>query len=812
MTLPIKLKRGLKANLPSAASAGEPLFTTDTHELFVGTGESVVPIAASDPTLANRVEELEMNRSTISSTYSEEFDTLTYVDSERTTAGIVGGRVTPTVTPDFTEDFSTTNYYDASNSLGVTVDTTNRLIRNSAGIKNGIFYAKPITIPNTSKVTINAVANEPSAYAFSEATRFSYSGSVFSQPMGFTDRTNRTWKVALVNGKGIYAKVTNPDGSLAFERTILPFTGNTHTLPFQSIDYVVDYNNRVWFSISHASLDGVIGSVNSDGTTFKDWSPIYLGSFEVVATSLTVDRQNRIWVFHSVYEYTRIHVFNNDGSLVKDLANILSSGTTSYLRSTYDPIRNQIAVAVINSNAFKVILLDSAFRIVRNVNITVGGGHDGSLDMMYDSDLDRYIAIQTIYTSATTSYTVKLYSLHPETLAQTTTVANINANWVSRLVADGSNYHFVYSSNAELNKYYLTTFKASDLSVIDSSVTVSTYAGKHFPFKDSNGVLRSLSLTSRYETNQAIDEYTFGASKATVTLEVTNNNGLDWINALPGEEVTFQTPSTSLLIRARLDSPTTNLSPELYGYRVITGTLSGEVIQEFVSTKLPSVSPIAHASLTADQTLQEGSIDWYLSNDGGATWESAVLGRKHSFKNPLYADLRVKAVITSPSGSVKSPAISGYTLTSSNLLLTPAKTGTNLTATMSADQTLSAPDTFTKINFNTTTEDGLQEFDKNQSRFVVKAPGDYLIIGSARIKSPTSSPNELQLEVRINGERHKVLSSIVSYSNHAWCLNGSSIVRLQPGDYVELFGYSFSANGVIEALPTYSYFQIKQLW
>lgn len=805
MTLPIKLKRGLKANLPLAASAGEPLFTTDTHELFVGTGESVVPIAASDPALANRVEELEMHRSTVTNAYSEEFDTLTYIDSEKTTAGIVGGRVSPTVTPDFTEDFSTANYFDESNSMGITLDTNNRLIKNSTGLKNGIFCAKPITIPNTNKVTINSVVNEPSAYAFSEAIRFSYSGSVFSQPMGFTDRTNRTWKVALINNIGVYAKVINSDGSLSFEGTILPFKGTTHTMPFQSIDYVVDYNNRVWLSISRYGLGGFVGAVNSDGTTFLDWYAIYSGSTNVVATSMTLDRQNRIWVFHSVGSFTRLHVFHSDGSLVKDLTNIPNTGSSIRLCSSYDPIRNQIALAMRVDSFFKIILFSSSFEIVKTLNISTA--NNSSLDMTYETRLDKYIAILTNTTSST-----KLFSFHPETLAQTTSMMNINADWVSRLVPDGPNFHFIYSSNAELNKYYLATFKAADLSIIDTSVTVSSYAGKHFPFKDSNGILRTLSLTTRYDANQAVDEYSFGASKATITLAVTNNNGRDWINAIPGEEVTFQTPSTSLLLRARLDSPTATLSPELYGYRVVTGPLSGEVRQEFVSTKLPSVSPIAHASLTADQTLQEGSIDWYLSNNGGETWESTVLGNKHSFKNPLYADLRVKAVITSPSGSVKFPAISGYTITSSNLLLNPAKTGTNLTATMTTDQTLTAADTFTKINFNTTTHDELQEFDKNQSRFIPKAPGNYLIIGSARIQSPTTSPNGLNLEVRINGERHKVLNSIVSYSNHAWCLNGSCFVRLQPGDYVELFGYSFFANGVIEALPTNSYFQIKQLW
>ena len=44
----IQFKRGLKADLPTSASAGEPLFTTDTYELFVGTGTSIVPVVGVD--------------------------------------------------------------------------------------------------------------------------------------------------------------------------------------------------------------------------------------------------------------------------------------------------------------------------------------------------------------------------------------------------------------------------------------------------------------------------------------------------------------------------------------------------------------------------------------------------------------------------------------------------------------------------------------------------------------------------------------------------------------------------------------------
>jgi hypothetical protein len=44
MAQQIQLKRGLKANIPASAAAGEPILTTDTHELSIGTGSAVTPV------------------------------------------------------------------------------------------------------------------------------------------------------------------------------------------------------------------------------------------------------------------------------------------------------------------------------------------------------------------------------------------------------------------------------------------------------------------------------------------------------------------------------------------------------------------------------------------------------------------------------------------------------------------------------------------------------------------------------------------------------------------------------------------------
>ena len=42
-----KFKRGLKQNLPVTAQVGMPLWCTDTHELYIGTGSGVAKIGDS---------------------------------------------------------------------------------------------------------------------------------------------------------------------------------------------------------------------------------------------------------------------------------------------------------------------------------------------------------------------------------------------------------------------------------------------------------------------------------------------------------------------------------------------------------------------------------------------------------------------------------------------------------------------------------------------------------------------------------------------------------------------------------------------
>ena len=49
----IQVKRGLVANKPASAAAGEPVYTTDTQNLYFGTGAAVVPLKIDAANVTN---------------------------------------------------------------------------------------------------------------------------------------------------------------------------------------------------------------------------------------------------------------------------------------------------------------------------------------------------------------------------------------------------------------------------------------------------------------------------------------------------------------------------------------------------------------------------------------------------------------------------------------------------------------------------------------------------------------------------------------------------------------------------------------
>ncbi|GED60267.1 hypothetical protein ABER61_27675 [Brevibacillus formosus] len=832
MTIPIKFKRGKETNLPSSAPAGEPLFTTDTHKLFIGTGTGIISVGA-DPALKDRIDSIEKQRSTITYTHHEDFSNRSRIDFDKTTAAVRTNEVRVAKTASFQESFENTNYYDKINSSNILFDTSTQKAALAPGNLEGILYSKPIPVKNSDTVTINANTVLPSTMAFSHSERLTNDDTrSYFQPIAFTDRTNRTWHVAFLKTEGVYYRVENPDGSLAFEKiSPTPFSSDfdpasSYGSFVSNVSFVVDYNNRVWLGVptskNNYSRHLYLGCINSDGSFIKDWRIISTaGSADLYykSSSLCVDKNNHIW-FGWTYGSMSTYVIKFDSEMNILIPAFPLPGTNSFayghlisLNLFYDNAQEAI-VSIHHTDSksgvylTKISLTGAPIQTIKQLTIQ---HFTDSLATYFDPDT-RKIIIAAVRNASPRSIYVCTIDPVSGTLLQAKALTR-TADRIHSLVKDGNTYRFTYDTQLT-GKICSLSVNADTLEIADDETIVTNFNGSlSYVYKDSNQNIRCVYASTAYSKNLTMMRSNFVSTPSSVTMEISPDHGAQWLPAPNGQEIKFSSPTDTINLRIKLITPTVTMTPEITKFSLTIGGESGTLSQEFVSNRLPSVSPILNAVLTAEEDQKHGTISWFITNDGGSNWLPATLGEQITFPNPINSDLRVKAILHSPSGVLDSPAIHSFTVLSSNLVSDfIGKTGTNLTATMSADQTLTAADTFTKINFNQTTHDAIQEFDKSQSRFVAKAPGEYLIIGSARIKSPTTSPNGLHLEIRINGELHKVLSSIVSYSNHAWCLNGSSIVQLKPGDYVELFGYSFFANGVIEATPAYSYFQIKQLW
>jgi hypothetical protein len=61
----IQVKRGLIANIPASAAAGEPIYTTDDQQLHFGTGAAVVPLKIAAANIVGLVAEQTTNKDAI---------------------------------------------------------------------------------------------------------------------------------------------------------------------------------------------------------------------------------------------------------------------------------------------------------------------------------------------------------------------------------------------------------------------------------------------------------------------------------------------------------------------------------------------------------------------------------------------------------------------------------------------------------------------------------------------------------------------------------------------------------------------------
>jgi hypothetical protein len=156
-----------------------------------------------------------------------------------------------------------------------------------------------------------------------------------------------------------------------------------------------------------------------------------------------------------------------------------------------------------------------------------------------------------------------------------------------------------------------------------------------------------------------------------IAYSVTNNDGVGWTAITPdGTPVTIAGGTSSQVrLRAIFSSQRMDSTSHLQEY-VLTGwdqADTGAMTQTYYSLSLPSALPTARGTISPIADDNDGSIIYYLSNDGGLNWTEATPGQPVMFDNWGAADVRVKIQITIDELGTVSPTVDEYTLITSDL-------------------------------------------------------------------------------------------------------------------------------------------------
>ncbi|NRS17003.1 carbohydrate-binding protein [Brevibacillus sp. HB1.4B] len=683
MTLPIKFKRGLKNNLPSAAAAGEPLFTTDTKELFIGTGDGITAIG-TDPTLAERVGQLEKYRSSVSRTYTETF-TSPKVDIEKTTAWYSTTGVRTSKIPSITENFTDLSAVDQFNSYGVNFDIENGLVRLSNTLE-GVIVSSSLPVAGVDKLTFQSDYLLPNALGVISTKKVT--GEMASklshlEPTILVDRLNRTWVISSVDREGIYAVVTNSDDSVAFEGYLHSYRGTGYVVAPSIMNAVVDHNNNVWIAAAITSMPGLILSIKPDFQSFLN--PISVRGNNSIYSyppflKLHVDKNNRIWYSWSYSSSFYYGCVTSDGTFFIP--------TTSQTFNPSTGFDNAVIVEDRMKGYICFIIRGYSNNTLRALRVNYDGTNQTPYNLIgkasgkwLDATHDESTGITTILSVDNNAPVVHRLNLSTgsSTTLPLTGFMTVDHSLPIEFVLQDNIMRVIYHQQT-VGSTRLISIDLATLSIVepDTLIQSGTNTTRVSGCIDGNGRLTIVMNTSEYSSNYSlIKMLRYDTVPTSIAFQISPDD-TSWFPITLGEEITFPTKTDALKIKIKMQSPNPGISSLLRNYRIALGGTAGEITQTYTSSSLPAVTPIAFVTLTANQALHGGEILWEVSNNGGGSWQSAELGQEIEFANPINSDLRVRAILHSPSSETSTPSIRDFTVTSSNLLLNPAITDPNL--------------------------------------------------------------------------------------------------------------------------------------
>lgn len=157
-----------------------------------------------------------------------------------------------------------------------------------------------------------------------------------------------------------------------------------------------------------------------------------------------------------------------------------------------------------------------------------------------------------------------------------------------------------------------------------------------------------------------------------LTFYYSTDTDLAWKVITPGEQKTLTELASDIRIKAVIESNSRyDSSPSISGLYVETwdNGMQESRQSEYYSNQISSVQNEGKAVLTADYDLNDGTIDWYISYDGGQNFSKINLNEEFIYTHVQTPNFRIKAVLSVKDNAASLPVVRSYTLKSNHVVL-----------------------------------------------------------------------------------------------------------------------------------------------
>lgn len=168
-----------------------------------------------------------------------------------------------------------------------------------------------------------------------------------------------------------------------------------------------------------------------------------------------------------------------------------------------------------------------------------------------------------------------------------------------------------------------------------------------------------------YKTSESpkgnIYKTVFSTVTTSISYKVFSREDATWYDIESGGVVNFTNPTNKITLKADMKTPSFTISPEISEINIDCIDIENPKEQYLISKKI-NLNEFTSGELALDYnaTLNGGTIDFYITGNGGLSWNPIIKGEIINYNVVDYPDLRLKAVFNKGVGEDFPPELNSY--------------------------------------------------------------------------------------------------------------------------------------------------------